>query len=267
MMLSGCVPVLMLISVPRTGSSNLLRFLEQQTHIFAKYELFHPKAALSMSAEEISDFAPPDLGLIDLPAQTDNVEFTRFRRANPLKMLNYYQGVAGREGADLFTFKLFRGHLEDEQILGLAARPQVYPVLLKRRWIDTYISMKKASAIQSYRNEDTTSLQITLDAESFVGTSLKLKTWFDTLETALPANTPILSYEALYRHGPQSLRQSISHILAHYGIGAELQLADSLPRQDRAERWQDKISNPQDIEPLVTHHGALFAEPQQRFCP
>lgn len=251
---------LLLIAAPRTGSNYFLNLLAYRRDACVHHEVFHPEQAYGFEGPTLAAMSRrlgrPFGGAAD-PA------LVRALAENPRAAVASMVEAAGE--AALLAFKIFPGHGDGT----LATVRQVlrevdHAALIKRRIVDSYISVVKAESAQQFFGHDTTAHKPVLDIEHFLHWYRYTSRWYIdcTLEWMRRFGTsdvPVLRYETFaaadndtnFRTACRLLDERVGLRLAPHGATIE----EVLARQDRSGTVQDKVANYAEFERAVTACG------------
>ncbi len=180
-------------------------------------------------------------------AVTDGESFRAWRHTHPAETLEAFHSAWESK---VVAFKLFPYHLPEELIESqIFSRKDVAFAVLRRRPIESYISVVKAKAVGVFTKVDTTGMRPELSAENFMVWARRMRTWFKWVNRSLEArNEPFarIGFEK-HVHG-LSGEESIGHILgllrplgfADVGVPGEIIEGE---RQDREPEYRNRVAN------------------------
>jgi hypothetical protein len=168
-------------------------------------------------------------------------------------------------GKSLLYFKVVRLQLSVQQVRNaLIRRPDTIVIFLRRRPIDTFVSLRKALHVQHWVNHDTTELKINIDADDFIGWWGRTSAWFRKVEAACWAlNKPFhrLHYEDDVDVPAEKTLRQFREILASYGVTDLTITSDQklrvLKRQDRDRELSDRVANWSEFQQRLSDKGFL----------
>ena len=189
-------------------------------------------------------------------------------RANKAQTLDLLQ-VGARPSARISAIKLFENHISDSEFEELfLSNPESRFLFLKRRPIDSFISLNKARALKKWVGTDTTHFKVTLDADDYRNWYDVRARWFGQREALLQSlGRPygMLSYEDDVLPGSKHMLDRLIEELAKTGFHTQRRhtylmtlrlrkLAATLTRsqphpdlgaqkQDRAASAAEKVEN------------------------
>jgi LPS sulfotransferase NodH len=229
------------LAMPRTGSSHVNKLLKSIPQVNAKSELFH-------RAQPARFTQPENKALAKRGAPVDDVQaMIEWRRENPVATL---EGVSEGSREPVVTFKVFPNHLP-RPVMNDAffTRDDMAFLLLRRRFIECYISGIKARSAGLFTQIDTTALKPTLSTERFVEWSERVRRWYGWFERTLEERGKPYDTISFERHldgktGRESL-EFIMPMLEHQGF-TQLTMPTNViegERQDQEARYQDRVAN------------------------
>lgn len=230
------VGIICCIGIARTGSSQLVRIMESFDGVVSMGELFHPQRPSQLSRLAAHTGLPvQDLG------PDDAVEFVR---SDPVRVLDALErhAVPGQWN----SFKLFDTHLPtDRALTQVIRRPDVAPIFLRRRVIDTYASKIKARTLARWHTEDTTDLAIDGDIDEFVGWADRCQQWYVRCGEEVRARgcgQHVITYEDDIDVGDASSARRVAAVLRSAGVEVDGGSGpDSMTKQDRSTELDEKF--------------------------
>jgi len=260
--------IVCVFAIHRTGTNYLGSVLRQWPALAAFGEIFHPLQGYGLQPAHLRALAgAAGTGFTDARSP----DFVRWMRAHPLEAVAALGKVAARKGKAGLYFKVFVGHWAqppEAVIPALARLPGFTPVVLQRRCLDVYVSYRKAEAAGTYKHVDTTAVPVTLDADAYEQWAATARSWYQAVSRSLDtAGVPVLRacYERDIDLPPPALSAHWAHRLG-IAPGAGPLAANTLQRQDRSERPEDKVANFADFRAALQARG-LWAETQGLFLP
>jgi hypothetical protein len=229
-----------ILAVPRTGSSHLVNLLRRCPKLSVKGEIFNRNAAIPpRDAAALARLFAGD--------GTDKAAVVDWCRSNPASTLETLFRQGGNRPV---VFKLLVGHVSKDLIREqLLARDDVRYIVLRRRPIESFISVQKALIVSNFQQVDTTSVKPTLHVDRFVAWAVRVRRWYTWIdkETKL-LNLPVASLSYERDIDGKTDDEALSHILH---LLQELGLSDIAPlknvagavRQDREQDFQKRVSN------------------------
>lgn len=268
----GRLPVVFVLCCGRSGSSQLMQLFRSLRGMEVFPELFHRGG--------------PDSGLpvlfraAGLPlGGKKNARLGEWVHADPSRVLDLLVGAAPPGTVALAT-KLFPGFLEPDFIdHHLMTVPTAGFLLLKRRPIDTYISLQKALAIGRWSQADTTSVRPALRVDDYLSWHKDLSAWYRGMSAMLDRHGRprlILHYETDIHADEDVTLRRLLELLDVLGISTQVRPRDEVvpagvsgsgwnlrlwrflnrrrlagaasgrrgyPKQDRAESPEQRVSN------------------------
>lgn len=262
-------PLIALISAPRSGTTQVVEVLREANRVASLGEWFDRRGAPYLHepllAAARAHFGRP-------VAQKLDGALGRWVHADPARSLRLLRDSLPA-AAPAGIFKVFPGHLDRDAVAAhLLPVPDVLYLVLERRPLDAYISFVKAKSRNAWLRQDTTGERVALDADDYVDFRDRRAAYFAFVREALDARGlpwASLSYEADVAPGTRHLEARLRDVLGRMGVDVtptlvgRLRLAHAerydaamrrlglpvapravgLPRQDRAHRPADKVSN------------------------
>lgn len=252
----------LILGAPRTGTNYLLNLLAHRPDVRAHHEIFHPAQAFGYDADALRMFCRltgDDIDTVDderLPMQ-----LARW----PEAAVRCLRDVAERSGAQFMFFKMFPGHGDGtidtvERVL----RHVDAAVFVKRRILDSYISVTKALAVGQFFGMDTTGLRPKLDVDHFVEWYRETSLWHIRCTEAWmrrfgSSDVPVLRYDEFTAGAGSSNLRSVEELLcdrvplAMPASGAVV--TDALERQDRGSSPHHKVANYDEFAAALARKG------------
>ena len=130
-----------LISHPRSGSTALMKKIEQETNSAAVLEIFHPHE--DVICQHLNEGLGKD-ATEGVKASLGIKEIKPFGLTNPVSYINKLKDAALSKGNQSLLFKIFPDHLRDESKLKEVLSISDYVIVLRRNTLQSYISNKKS---------------------------------------------------------------------------------------------------------------------------
>jgi LPS sulfotransferase NodH len=245
-----------ILATARTGSNLVFSLLKHHKKLNLKWELFHPKwvgALTTADGHALGEEAQGDLG--------DNKRLCIWRAAHASQTLETLYKSGGERP---LVFKIFPSHL-DRNLLReeLFGRTDIGYIVLRRRPIESFISITKAKAIKTFKRADTTAIRPELDVNSFVKWATRARNWDDWLRVELAAKKRRYA-ELSYEHdvGLADSREALSRIvnaIAQVGLTSitmKKSPRSAIKRQDHEARYQDRVKNWPEFEATLMRDEA-----------
>src|SRR6202000_828707 len=165
------------LAMPRTGSSHVNKLLKSIPQVNAKSELFHRAAPARFTNPENRALAKRGAPVDDTRAVTT---CRRETRVAPL------EGLSEGSREPVVAFKVFPNHLP-RPVMNEAffTRDDMAFLLLRRPFIECYISGIKARSAGMFTQVDTTTIKPSLSVEDFVAWSERVRRWYGWFERTL----------------------------------------------------------------------------------
>ena len=213
------LPWIVLISIARSGTTHLIRMMKGIKNIHVVHEEWLNYAQVTWAQPEQLHIFSAEIGR-EITSHLDP-RLTEWVRANKRRSLELLQANA-RPSDRAAIMKLFQRYVSGEEFHDLfLADPRTRFLLLKRRPIDSYISLQKAKALDKWVNKDTTGLRVTLDPRDYLDWHRDRSEWFGWVETALrDAGRPygLLDYDADIAQGDAHMLNRTVEELAKAGF-------------------------------------------------
>ncbi len=214
-----------IITGPRTGAGHLLKLLGNFAELAPNGELF----------DALGQDIPGMLDLAELEARSSGKRVLAVKVTSALAAETVQRDILGRPG--------------------------MRAMLLVRRQIDSYVSLAKAMALDTWRDFDTTAVKVKIDPERFARWMETETAWYagwrDWLtRRALPV--PILRYETHVDIPAEVMLRRFSVVAAQLGIALKLPLdlrVTGLIRQDQGKAIADKVRDWPDVSKALIAMG------------
>jgi pyruvate-formate lyase-activating enzyme len=253
-------PVLLVLSLPRSGSNLLFDALEGYGQASVLREAFNPIGAYGADQMVVDEFGQL-LGRTLLGPTDDRL--VRHLRRHPADSLLQLRRMAASRGRKALMLKIFPDHIDDEVLLqNLLPDEQVRPVFLMRSPLDAWISLQKARASWNWTGVDTTDLRPEVDAQDFAIWQDRAETWFAGLAGAVRASgrePTVLSYEADLCAPEASATDRIAGLLDRIlpELRGDRPCWSTRPRQDRTTDPFARIANGAELRTWLLSEGRL----------
>jgi hypothetical protein len=251
-----------LVAVARSGTNHLASVLSMIPQLDVRHEIFHKTRCQMMHPHELAELSRRSGR--KFPASCENAAAVSAVRARPDLVMDCLTNLMAPEKS-LVYFKVFRLQLTPRQVRNaIIKRPDTIVMFLRRRPIDTFISLRKALNLQHWYGRDTTELKISIDADDFIGWWGRTSAWFRKVEAACWAmGKPFhrLSYETDINVPAEQALERFREILASHGladmeIGQERALGEH-HRQDRNTEIGDRVANWPEFRQRLGDKGFL----------
>jgi hypothetical protein len=258
---SNAMPkILVVFSVPRTGTNHLFRLLDNISDLKVYYEIFHPHAAYGLE----KFYGDLEAYCVYEDVYRHSIfekELINKMHAAPGRFLDF---AISRYNNHSIVFKIFPGHLSIEKIKEeLLLRDEVAALIIQRRPIDTYISSLKARKTGKYINVNTSDIKVNLNAEEYMHWWQMNFLWYRDIfslvgENGLPYTSLIYEKDIV---GDVDIvtENAIKKI---NGLGFSLRIPERLRnqgllKQDMQADFVEKIHNWQNFFMKVNKNGNL----------
>jgi len=241
--------ILIVLSQPRSGTTQLAAQLATHSNINFLGEIFHDGQGFMCTWGGTPDFARPiiqgvakQLGASDPDAAPCALNCIR---NDPAKTVNLLARTDfGRP--QIFCFKIFPNHVSFAEYKRILRLSRCHVLSLVRSPIDCFISRSKARTIAAFKSVDTTDIKPSIEARAFVKFwSSRRRFMRANLRTTreLSVRNVLATYENLYTADAASAEKVASLLKSLNLEGGEHRPVRSLPRQDRSAGREDKVAN------------------------
>lgn len=179
------LPWICLLTIARSGTTHLVRLMDalQDVHVI-RNEWLDVRGVTWAQPEQLARFSKA-IGH-EIKTYKDPI-LNAWVRANIGQTLSILQDGAAR-GDRATAIKLFEDHLTSQEFdTHFLSKPDTKFLILERRPIDCFISLRKAMVRDEWVGRDTTGLKIELDAQEFLAWHAIRRTWFDGMAARLEA--------------------------------------------------------------------------------
>ncbi|HQZ11336.1 MAG TPA: hypothetical protein PK286_00490 [Devosia sp.] len=238
---------LCLIASPRTGTRHLSEVLRNIEGLASYLDVFDPAGAsgidetgwpLLRTASGVPFGTPADPAL------------SAFARSNPAGWLDALEQATAAQGKRFMSFRLLDQHLPTGAALdALMSHAGLRVVMVVRKQIDAYVSWRKGSELNRWRDVDTTGFQPELDADHFERWLDGQQHWYEMWRSHLSRNylpAPIVRYELDIDQPPEQIARRFVAIAAQVGVALKTPatlMHRGLMKQDRSTSAFDKVRN------------------------
>lgn len=235
-----------IIGMRRTGSNHLMGVLRNFRELEATGELFNKQDVFG-----IGQMLPELRKATGLPIPRLGDQMVKaYARGNPGGFLGAMEQAVRQKGKRAYCFKVFEDQLSREAIeTQVLSRPGMRQVLLVRRALDSYVSLRKAESLDEWVGRDTTASPIALDAEAFAAWLETQGAWYGhwlARAKARGERPTVLSYEHDIDRPTPVVLWRFRRTARHSGIRLRMPLwprKRGLARQDRTGDIQARIAN------------------------
>jgi hypothetical protein len=242
------IPWLALVSNPRSGTTHVIRLMEAL-------------AGLNPCREEwLNSEGVPWVGdrMLERIRKAHGVPYEQFNditlgawaRADPARMLDFVQ-ICAPQGTRVSVVKVLFPDLTVSEFETLFLTNSAHMTLIMQRApIDSFISFKKAHALDKWLEHDTTDMRVTLDADAFIAAWTEQAEWYRALRATLEQHRRpygLLHYDRDILPGEDRAVARLIEELARAGFSTRLKPKVLIERQ--AQRM------------LATAAGALRGAP------
>ncbi len=235
-----------MLSEPRSGSSLIIQLLHCCQNVEVIDEPFHEKRVILEK-----HIAPRFLAQLEKYFGESISSPTRISEIAHEQTALYLRAMADSSDKEFVFFKIFRMNLAKSSLYEcILNNPDVSVLILRRNSLHTFISWKKAEALSSWSQVDTTSFDIELDLEEFYEFFTMSSTWFDGIFQEMKRQNSVLAelhYDEFARLPTWRQLQYIAAKLHFLDIELQLPQPDKLrvglTIQDSNQSAEQKVSN------------------------
>lgn len=238
---------LLMVSHPRSGSTFLMRSLQNKYNVRALYEIFHTYENIVLQHIE------QGLGEVQKKALEDNVLMSYdgvqdFSRKKPILYLDTIKIFLEQEH---LLYKIFPGHIKTEKNLEDLVLDSSAIVFLRRNVLHSYISNKVAEKVGTYANVDTSDIKIEFVKSEFVYWNNHIQDFFNKVEGIVASKNLsccYLNYEEVVKNS-DAYNLTMENIASHFGSIERFDKVSKLDlkKQDARLLAQHKVSNPESM--------------------
>lgn len=243
----GTPRTILLLAAARTGSNHLLTLLDAVPELRVRFEVFHPLELYGFDDRDTALLAAA-AGIAGTPDKRDE-RLIRWARENRKRIPDILH--AAREGCEKhIVFKVFPGQLTAGEIAdAFLGRPDICVLMLRRRAVDSFVSIAKAHRVATFTGVDTTEVRPAVRAWAFARYWRNHARWYRNVSAVLRGRGlrfADMTYETDVDGDPaRALNIVLGHLRdAGVGVSAPDAVPAGLRRQDKATDWRRKIANP-----------------------
>lgn len=237
-----------LIAAPRTGTRHLSEVLKNAPDLASYLDVFDPASGNSGIEASVwpllRKLSGVDFDTIRNPA------LAAFVREKPTQWLDALEQAAAFQGKRQFSFRLLSGQLDNEVIAReLMPRQGLRAIVVMRKQIDAYVSLRKGTQLGKWQDVDTTGMIINIDAAPMVHWLDEQERWYDMWRNDLNRRfmpCPIVRYELDIDQPPERVIRRFAAAAAQIGVTVRTPATienKGLMKQDRAPKVADKVTN------------------------
>ncbi len=254
--------LLCLVAVARSGTNHLCSVLSRLSELDVRHEIFNKTWSQEMRPDELSELSRRSGR--NFSASCEDPVAVNTIRTRPGLVMDCLTDLMEPQKR-LVIFKVFRLQLSVRQVRNaILKRPDTIVVFLRRRPIDTFISLRKALRLEHWHSRDTTNFKINIDADDFIGWWGRTSAWFRKVEAACWAmDKPFhrLRYEDDIDAPQERTLDRFREILASQGVTGLTVTADRQhrehKRQDRNRELSDRVANWPEFQRRLSDNGFL----------
>ena len=237
-----CIPI-MLASAPRSGTNYFHGVMAKSSRdVMTCYEIFN-KQAVFCTNNYLKDLSAK------LKTDFESIRDTRlvnYAREDKPRFISTLLEIADEHDYKYLLFKIFPGQI-DYNLEKLDAIEKVKLITLTRHPIECFISLTKATSLNSWERTDTTDVKPNINLENFLAWHNKISKWYERWNNA----TVFSRYSLTYENDIKGVGPGMLFNLVNTKLNLELAKTDQkeqsnyLQTQDKTEDWINKISNGQ----------------------
>ena len=200
---------------------------------------------------------------LDLPDLTEtDPRGVAWATKDPRRTVAFLEARARELDCDGIALTIFPRQLPDALVFDLLSMPDTTHVLLKRRQLDRYASLRKAVDLAQWKHTDTTDYRPTLDPEKFLCEAAAVSQWFakTQCQTASSGTQRLLTFEEDLATTPDAAFAAIRLAVPWLAVPKPThRIASSFQRQDKTENVFDRILNGTEFRRALLERGQLDA--------
>ena len=178
--------LIILFGIPRTGSNNSCSLLGSSNNIILNSEDFNKVLGVKCMNNQIKKTLLAKYGSeksISAYLQHNTIDYLRF--------------LNGHKPEKYKLLKVFYKHLPLNKIVNIFFKQNknIKKIILKRNFLDVYVSNKIAEKTKQWYNYTTNDIKITVNIEDFKKCCQEWNTFYKTLEENKDENTIVINYE------------------------------------------------------------------------
>lgn len=229
--------------MPRTGSSHINTLIYNCPHFVGKGELFRRHAIGNQRKFEIAALGETSSGVVTDPDSSGG-----WRGELPMQTLEaLHRACEGRT----IAFKVFPGHLPRGLIeTEFLSRDDIAFAILRRRPIESFVSVVKTKGGAKYALTDTTDIKPEISADEFLEWARRMRAWYKWLREMLQAREKPYAEISFEKHlDGYSAQEALAHLRALFiplGITNFEDLDEHAAggtRQDREGDYRKRVAN------------------------
>lgn len=234
-----------LISHPRSGSTSLMKKIQQESNTSAVLEIFHP------NEDVINQHLDEGLGKGGSHRVKEKLSIENIRDfavEYPVKYIEAIRSVSAENNQEAVIFKIFPGHIKNVEKLAEVISLCDSLFFLRRNTLHSYISNKKAIKVGTYANVNTSQIKVDFNGKEFLSWRESIYSFFNTVEKLLnhdKIEVLYCNYEELYSKDERFINTMYSKMRISV-VNVEKSVP-ALRKQDNSPYAHEKISNPDDL--------------------
>jgi hypothetical protein len=233
---------LVILSMPRTGSSYLGDCLSSMPGTLVLREIFNPRGRLGVlklarAKRELEALLGKSL------EESADPQLQAYFTSQPLDAIEIVARAAADERNALMVYKIINHQLERSQLETVLVQRKPEVIVLVRQRLDVWVSLRKAATVGKWHHQDTRAIEIGVDVDEFVDWFKDVDDWYRwvmDVTAQLGLRTLVLDYDRHLDHPPDKMRRSITGWLGEL----QITLPSSPPRDSRPRDRQDAATDP-----------------------
>jgi LPS sulfotransferase NodH len=253
---------LVILSMPRTGSSYLCDCLATLPGVVVPREIFNPRGygpllKMANAKERFEKILGHTL------EHLDDAELHRYFLEHPLEAIETLADAAARQRASLMVYKVIHHQLDRPRLEAILTQRRPDVLVLVRRRLDVWISIRKAVAVGKWHHRDTKDVEVAVDVDQFVAWMRVRDDWYayvTQFTRQLGLAVRVLDYDRDIDRPLGELQHSARELLE--GLGVRLRGGDgaNVPIRERQDARTDpfaKITNGEALRATLIERGLL----------
>lgn len=249
-----------IISSPRSGTNFFCECIGSLTGVTSYFEVFNPRGV--MGAGDARTLATLSAKLKKPVLSAKDPGLLAYFADSPLDGLGLLRGHARGQGAQVLSYKIFPNQLSPEMLEAILRRPGALVVFIVRQRLQTFISYKKATTRDVWKNAETGDQLVEIDAAEFISWGRRIDRWYAEARDLVEAHGidhAIWSYEDDIDAPKPQVIDRIAAMLQERGL--ELESTDEarkvkFRKQDLPVGPFKKISNGEALRAALRDHRA-----------
>tara|TARA_B110000208_G_scaffold100051_1_gene124818 strand:- start:607 stop:1338 length:732 start_codon:yes stop_codon:yes gene_type:complete len=175
--------LIVLFGLPRTGSNNVCSLLNNSNNIIYNSEDFNGRLGIKCMNSDIKKYLIEKTNM-----EEDNLH--KYIKCNPY---NYIKLLTNFRTNEFKLLKIFYSHLSMTKIINIL-KSDCKKIILKRNFLEIYLSNEIAEKINKWYNFDTSNIKIKIDFNDFIKHYKIWHIYYKKLEEYKDQNTVLINY-------------------------------------------------------------------------